>query len=170
MKAKVMKKILWVFLPVILLTVGAKSSYACMCSTSLTLTKIGLLEGKLFTDKAFLDDYDGVVFTGQVIKIKKVKVKLSSGDDWHNYRVTFKVDRYWKGIDSSEVVVFTGAGGGDCGIGFRKGDGYIVFGKMFENRLYTGICTYTADSRYAENIIKGLNLGEGKYPVQKSKQ
>ena len=128
------------------------------------------MEGKRVTDKAWLDDYSGVVFSGQVIKIKKVKVKLPRGYDWQNYRVTFKVDRYWKGINSSEVVVFTGAGGGDCGIRFRKGESYIVFANLFEDRLQTGICSYTAGSRYAENIIKGLNLGEGRYPAQKSKQ
>lgn len=118
------------------------------------------MEGKLVTDKAWLDDYDGVVFSGQVVKIKKVKVKLATGDDWYNYQVTFKVDRFWKGTDSSEVVVYTGVGGGDCGFRFHKGESYIVFGNVFENRLHTGICSYTADSRYVENIIKGLNPGE----------
>jgi hypothetical protein len=81
--------------------------------------------------------------------------------------VTFKVDRYWKGTDSSEVIVFTGAGGGDCGIRFRKGDSYIVFAEMLEDKWRTGICSLTAESRYAERIINGLNLGEGKHPALK---
>lgn len=167
-EAKVMRKLLWVFLPIILLGAGAKSSYACLCSFSLMSNKLLLLEGKL-NHKAYLDNYDGVIFTGQVIKIKKVRVKLSSGDEWHNYRVTFKVDRYWKGSDNSEVVVFTGVGGGDCGIRFRNRESYIVFAHTFEDKLHTGICTFTADSRYVANIIKGLNLGEGRHPTQKAR-
>ena len=79
------------------------------------------------------------------------------------------MDRYWKGSDSPEVIVFTGLGrGGDCGIRFRKGDTYIVFAQMIEDRLQTGICSWTAEGRFAENMIKGLNLGNGKSPTTQS--
>ena len=164
-----MRKILWAFLVIIFLSAGT-SSYACTCGGSTMIMKLQLMEGKLLniTDKAWLDEYPGVIFTGQVLKRKKVNVKLSGGVDWRYYQVTFKVDKYWKGSDSPEVVVFTGVGGGSCGIRFSKGESYIVFAEMIENRLETGICTFTADSRYIENIIKGLNLGDGRSPKTKS--
>ena len=164
-----MKKILWLFVLIILLSVGAQSSYACFCSSITQMMQLQLLQGRLDAPyKNWIDRYSGVIFTGQVVNIKKVKVKLSTGDTWHNYQVTFKVDRYWRGGDSPEVVVFTGVGGGDCGIRFRKGESYIVFAEMIEGRLRTGICTFTAGTRYAANIIKGLDLGEGRQPTMQS--
>ena len=163
------RKPLWLFMLSIILIVGAQSSYACTCDGSSMMMKLQLIEGRFNTpSKGWLDGYSGAVFTGQVVNIKKVKFKLSTGDIWHNYQVTFKVDRYWKDIDSSDVIVYTGVGGGDCGIRFRKGESYIVFAEMIEGRLQTGICTLTSQYRYAANIIRGLDLGAGRQPVIKS--
>ena len=164
-----MRKILWVFLPIILLGVGTNSTFACTCGSTL-ITKVKLMEGKIDgtgADRAWIDEYPGVIFAGQVIKIKKVQIKLPSSDYWPNHKVTFKVDRYWKG-DSPEVIVFTGVGGGSCGFRFRKKQSYIVFAQMIENRLQTGICDFTSESHYAENIIKGLNLGDGRFAKTES--
>ena len=161
-----MKRMLWLVVLIIFLSVGAQRSYACVCSGTSTMLKLQLTEGRFnISAEGWLDSYQGVIFLGQVVNIKKVKVKLSGGDTWHNYQVTFKVDRYWKGSDSSEAIVLTSVGGGDCGFRFRKGESYIVFADMIGNRLRTGICDLTAESRYAANFIKGLKLGDGKQPT-----
>ncbi len=132
------------------------------------MRKVLLMEGKINstdTHRTWLDEYPGAVFTGQVTKIEKVSVKLSGGDDLQKYKVTFAVDRYWKGTDNSQTIVFTGVGGGSCGIRFRKGESYIVFAQMIDDRLQTGICSFTAEGRFAENMIKGLNMGDGRRPT-----
>ena len=128
-----------------------------------------LREGKLDAPyKGWLSSYSGAIFTGQVVSVKKVKVERF-GATWPRYKVKLQVDRYWQGVDSSETVIFTGVGGGDCGIRFRKGESWIVFAEMSENRLETGGCSFTAESRYVANIIKALELGAGKQPAKRLK-
>jgi len=136
---------------------------ACSCSGAGQMLKLKLSRG--IVDPAYKDFatyHDGTIFIGRVLQRKKVRMK---DVDWYEYRVTFKVDRYWKGADRLEIVVFTGIGvGGDCGIRFKKGEDYVVFASVLNGRLQTSICTLTMEAKYAPNVVKGLSLGEGKLP------
>jgi hypothetical protein len=139
------------------------TAQACSCGAQLQMLKLKLSQGSV--DPVYQDFatyYDGTIFVGRVIQRKKLRRR---DVNWYEYQVTFKVDRYWKGADSSEIVVFTGIGiGGDCGIRFRKGEDYIVFAEPLKGRLQTSICSLTLEARYAPNVVKGLYLGEGKVP------
>ncbi len=135
---------------------------ACSCGYPGQILKLKLSQGLVDpVYKDFVTHYDGTIFVGRVIDRKKLKRR---DVDWYEYRVTFKVERYWKGVDSPQIVVFTGIGGGDCGIRFIKGRDYIVFATVLKGQLRTGICTLTTEVRRAPNIVKGLYLGEGKVP------
>lgn len=90
------------------------------------------------------------VFAGTV-----TGVELDSGD--MKVTVRFAVDHVWKGQLSSEVVITTGAGGGDCGYRFEPGSRYVVYcyGAAID-RLSTNICTRTSAERNADDDLRYL--------------
>jgi Tissue inhibitor of metalloproteinase/Prealbumin-like fold domain len=58
--------------------------------------------------------------------------------------VIFLVDEVYRGLlGGSDVEVFTGMGGGDCGFNFEKGRRYLVYAQDYQNKLRTGICSRT---------------------------
>ena len=79
---------------------------------------------------------------------------------WGN-AVTFSVHQSWKGISATEVTVYTGSGGGDCGYSFTPGSDYLVYGYSMDgtsgSELGTGICTRTAELSYATEDLTYLN-------------
>ncbi|MGG0174700.1 hypothetical protein [Gottfriedia acidiceleris] len=105
------------------------------------------------------------VFSGEVIDIKTTKFSNP------NYKkVLFEVSKTWKGISSSQVIIKTGQGHGDCGIDFIKGQNYLVYArasKMYgENSqsLTTTICDSTKEFSLAQKDL--TILGEGKKPIK----
>jgi hypothetical protein len=65
------------------------------------------------------------VFTGKVVKKKELPT-LARGRQ--RYEVYFTVGRQWKGLSSSEIVVYDAAPRGDCeGFGFEIDKEYVVF-------------------------------------------
>lgn len=48
-------------------------------------------------------------------------------DEWPRMRVTFRVQRLYKGGARPEIQIITGLGGGDCGAIFAPGLTYLVF-------------------------------------------
>lgn len=57
--------------------------------------------------------------------------------------VKFSVEQAYSGVTGTEIEVFTGLGGGDCGVGFRTGQRYLVYAFRFQDKLTTSICTRT---------------------------
>ena len=105
-----------------------------------------------------------VVFSGEVISLD-------------TFRVKFKVDRLWKGQESREITMLTGAienGNGSvttttCDYRFTQGQVYLVWAYGPLNSLRTDTCTRTALTEYAEAEMKALDkiarngaLGPGK--------
>jgi hypothetical protein len=84
------------------------------------------------------------VFAGTVVRSGKINV--GEGDLKHDMRlVRLTVDQPIRGMQSTEVDVITGWGGGDCGYGFKLGQRYLVYAYREEGdkRLSTSICTRT---------------------------
>lgn len=145
---------------IVFLTLGGistRDSFACMCSGSNMILKLKLLEGTASGDDSeWHKSYSGTIFMGRVTGIKKEKAGESSRSVYR-VRVTFEVESYWKGVADREAVVYTSPpSNGSCGYRFRKGQRYIVFAEELENRLVTSICSLTAESRYATNIMSGV--------------
>src|ERR1700752_2447830 len=86
------------------------------------------------------------VFAGTVIG-ERVSKQPKQGDrteiDWIPRAVKFSVEQAYSGVTGTEVEVYTGRGGGDCGYGFQIGQRYLVYAYRHEDRLTTSICTRT---------------------------
>jgi hypothetical protein len=86
--------------------------------------------------------------------------------------VKFRVERWWKGEATTEVVLATyktkksdGTGSGSsCDYHFKEGESYLVYAYGKGNELRTHDCTRTSPLSKTEDI---KILGEGKEPVEK---
>ncbi len=96
------------------------------------------------------------VFAGEVLSFEKTDPK-----QLFSRRIArIRVERVWRGEVTGVVEVSTGAGGGDCGYSFRKGEKYVIYAnKGAEAKLSTNICTPTkllskasADLEYFKGI------------------
>ncbi|MCE9552016.1 MAG: hypothetical protein K8T91_01375 [Planctomycetes bacterium] len=96
------------------------------------------------------------VFTGKVVEIQQGQQQFAPK------RVTFEVDRSYKGLDGGRVEVTTAADGAMCGFGFQKGKSYLVYCYGDKESLNTNLCTRTKSMENAGDDLK--ELGEGKKP------
>lgn len=94
------------------------------------------------------------VFAGKVLGISQQGRDLA---------VLFEVVRTWKGARQTQVIVYTGLGGAECGYGFKTGETYLVYA-YGTNSLETGICTRTRPISAAGDDLK--SLGEGAPPAE----
>ena len=76
-----------------------------------------------------------VVFEGKVIEVGR---KEGVGIE-----VLFEVKKIWKGINSSQISVYTN--GGDCVFHFVEGGEYLIYSSQrgSEKQLYTNSCSGT---------------------------
>ena len=88
------------------------------------------------------------VFSGSVLKIDEAGYAL---------KVTIRVDNSWKVLLPTEVVLFTGRGGGDCGYRFEVGQNYLVYAYGQDlDHLGTNICQRTVPFSDARSDLKIL--------------
>lgn len=85
------------------------------------------------------------VFVGTAVSVRTVeRPKTENEDPWYDRRVfKFSVEQSYLGVDGTEVEIFTGMGGGDCGYSFKIGERYLVYAHGYQNRLSTSICART---------------------------
>lgn len=86
------------------------------------------------------------VFSGRVTRIETVREEVD-GQIRVKRLVTMRVQERWRGLAGErDVVVATGAGGGDCGFQFEQGQTYLVYANQSSEtgRYETGICSRTA--------------------------
>lgn len=86
------------------------------------------------------------IFVGRVTSIRTVTEDTADGKRVSR-RVTLRVAERWQGVQGQrDVVVATGAGGGDCGFQFEQGETYLVYGNQSSTsgHLETGICSRTS--------------------------
>jgi len=86
------------------------------------------------------------VFVGTVIGLRENRVSREVArkeDDWAPMIYKFSVEQSYLGVEGSEIEVFTGSGGGDCGYAFKNGQRYLVYAYPYLERLITSICTRT---------------------------
>lgn len=150
-----MKKVLMLFLFVTLVTLSPETVNACTCVTSSEAVKG-------FSLKRWFKEFDGAMFTGRVKEIEAIKLKFDQDLAVDFLRVTFHVDKYWKGVKGGDAVVYTGAGCCDCGVRYVEGETYFVIADLIEGNLRTNICTSPKSYSDVEGYIK--ELGRGKTP------
>ncbi len=65
----------------------------------------------------------------------------------------FSVEQAYLGVAGAEIEIFTGRGGGDCGITFQTGQRYLVYAYSSRDKLTTNICTRTKPfNRASEDV------------------
>ena len=74
----------------------------------------------------WLANFDGVVFRGTVVAVRTVPTFAGREASAQTAEYTFKVERVWKGVTTSEVVIRTAADGSMCGIPFVRGKAYLI--------------------------------------------
>lgn len=87
------------------------------------------------------------IFTGRVTKIDTVTEETGDGQSRVKRLVTLRVQDRWRGLQGKrEVVIATGAGGGDCGFRFHQSQTYLIYANQSvqTGRYETGICSRTA--------------------------
>jgi len=86
------------------------------------------------------------VFAGTVIgerTSEQPKQRDQIDIDWTPRAVKFSVEQAYSGVTGTEIEVFTGRGGGDCGVRFKAGQRYLVYAYRYQDKLTTSICTRT---------------------------
>lgn len=114
--------------------------------------------------KAELSRSDAV-FSGKVVKIidqNKFSIIKSSADPM---AVTIEIDRTWKGINQTEVVVHTERESASCGFEFLLNQDYLVYAFEDDGKLRTTICSRTAPLSAAGDDLN--QLGTGQKPTEK---
>jgi hypothetical protein len=73
------------------------------------------------------------------------------------FLVEFDVQRMWRGTSTRRIKVFTGRGGGDCGVPFEVGKQYLVYGGCdADGDCYTSSCGRTRPIEYAAEDLRYL--------------
>ena len=109
-----------------------------------------------------------MVFSGRVVSIEDRQSGLTVfgfGSAPYGRAVTFAVNTVWKGTPRARVVVYTGWGGGDCGVGFQVGSSYLVYAGGSPDDLSTSICTRTSSLSNAQADLAALGPGAAPAPA-----
>ncbi len=154
-----MKKLVLLFCLTILFTFAGQTAYACTC-----LNVEGLrvdANGNTPTpspeevEKWRREQNGYALFIGQVVKIERVKVKQSN-EHVPMKKVTVRVEKYWLGVKfiSPEMVIYTGVGGGDCGVPYVKGNKYFFLASRVNGLLGTNICS---PNKISDKLVGNMN-------------
>jgi hypothetical protein len=78
----------------------------------------------------------------------------------------FDVEGSWRGVKAERAFVFTGRGGGDCGLTFEVGKAYVVWasreGWQVSGELSTSTCSFTAPVEEASSQLAQLGKPKGR--------
>ncbi|MDX8360971.1 hypothetical protein [Cytobacillus sp. IB215316] len=98
----------------------------------------------------------GAIFSGKVINVSKSKSFLQS--HFSDVEVLFEVTSSWKGIEQSQVKIFTAIDSASCGINFSLQQDYLVYAHLdADNKLVSSICSPTKIMGSAQDDIATLN-------------
>ena len=131
---------------VALLGFGGQNVYACSCSEVKTEKKVSY--------KRWLKEFDGAVFTGRVVMIEKIAAR-------YELKVTFEVERFWKGVETPKMIIYTAIDGAACGVTYVEGENYLVIANRSGDKLYTDLCSWLWYSKNEKAFMKGLGRGKG---------
>ena len=154
-----MKTFILMFCLITLLTLAGQTANACTC-----LSMAGLrieadgntpLPNPEEIKKWQAEQNDSALFIGRAVKIERIKVKQSD-ERVPKKKVTVRVERYWLGAKSitPETLVYTGVGGGDCGVPYVKGDRYFFWATRTKGLLETSICS---PNKITDKLVGDMN-------------
>lgn len=107
------------------------------------------------------------IFLGMTIAMDRLP-QPDPGVFLSSYAARFSVEDSVRAVGpvGSEVVVYTGVGGGDCGYPFVPGMSYLVYAsRSADGRLHAGICSPTRPAVMAGAVLRELHaLRDGRLP------
>lgn len=141
-------KMLLIFILLFPLTLNfsTTSSYACSCA-----------QPGAPMDELAISDY---VFSGKVKAIidpNKGSMVKSSAD---LLEVQFEVMDTWKGVNETEVIVFTERDSASCGFNFNINEDYLVYAQNNNGEKKVSLCSRTAQLTNASADLTELGVGE----------
>ena len=136
---------------VALFSVGERTIYACSCYVP-SSSEVESMTDVEFS-RQFLTD-DGAAFIGRVVK--KSRAMSSSGGSW---KVTFEVEKYWKG-GSKRVTVYTATNEAACGVNYKVGQKHLVIASRHKGDLQSSLCAHLSATRNKAALLKRLGHGE----------
>lgn len=90
---------------------------------------------------------------------KALDVYRAAGSIWGPHwgrRVTFEVAKSWKGPTTDTIEVWTGQGGGDCGLNVGEDVSYVVFARSSNGLLQASACSLTKALPCAKELLSEL--------------
>ncbi|WP_235973639.1 hypothetical protein [Peribacillus faecalis] len=132
------------------LNMAPSTSYACSCAEP------GPVEEEL--------ERSAAVFRGEVKAVVDEKAGNAFQSSADRIAYIIKVDKIWKGIQETEVVVYSERDSASCGFNFAEGQEYLIYANQSGDELHVIICSRTADLFSAEEDLS--ILGEGEKPTK----
>lgn len=102
-----------------------------------------------------------LIFSGMPIKMELEYVPGRNSEEviLNGMKVTFLVQKTWKGKKMKEITIHTGLGGGDCGFDFHLGYSYLVFPEVSEGEALPAVSTcdrtkFLSEAQQSLSILK----------------
>ncbi|KGR74207.1 hypothetical protein [Ureibacillus sinduriensis] len=102
------------------------------------------------------------VFLGEVININDPDRNAIFKSSTNLLEIKFVVLDIWKGVNESEVLLYTEWDSASCGFQFSMDTQYLVYGTSLDGKKSVNLCSNTANLAQASDDL--LELGEGKKP------
>jgi hypothetical protein len=132
-----------------LLALTPENALACSCVP---------VKGKI-DYREFLKRFPGAVFEGTLVRQEEMQTEFGT-----ELKLTYRVERHWTGITSSQVVVYTHTDSSMCGVGAEPTVSRFIIATQGPMGLETGICHYVyVQDRKAFRAA----VGEGSPPPKK---
>lgn len=140
-------------------------SFACDCVRELPAADGA--GGARSEYQRWIASFNGVVFRGTVVALENVPYDGAVGPPElaaMTRKVAFRVERIWKGVSTSQVVIYTGQSDGTCGIPFVRGKSYLISADPPERPITTTCSAGYFKTEYEAGFVDAL--GPGVPPAQ----
>lgn len=140
----------YVFLTLLL----GSDAWACSCIPSFGCSVVASNEAK-----------SAPTFVGTVLKVGNGPSQEAFLD---RVKVRLRIDERLAGVPSDihEMEIFTGQGGGDCGVSFAQGERYLIFGSRGQDgRVHTGLCSGTRPLSESAPALRTLRQSRDGQPL-----
>ena len=142
-----MKKTILTLFFVMLIGFFEQVTFGCSC------LEVESDKKEKFDYKKWLKGFDGAVFVGHVVKIEPIESN-------YQLKVTFEVEKYWKGVETTKGIIYTARDGAACGVTYLEGKKYFVVANASQGKLHTDLCSWLLYSKHEKAFLKGLGKGK----------
>jgi len=107
------------------------------------------------------------IFVGKVLSIENPPPEPGANADRTGIaRYHFAVNEAFAGVNTAEVDVYSGRGGGDCSYHFREGETYLVYSSVdSDHALHVSMCSNTRPAEQAAALLQQLRNARDWLPV-----